>query len=774
VAGFDATFSAPKSVSLLFALGGPETSNEVRNAHDASVRAALGFLEAQASVGRRGRGGLFSVKGDGFVAAAFRHRTSRAAEPQLHTHVVVANLVHSPADGRWTALDARPFYRWARPVGHLYEAQLRWELTRRLGVGWGPVHHGIADVAGIPTGAIDAFSTRRRQIVEHLAAHGEDGGRAAQIAAYATRKPKDPDAQPEDLLNGWRVKAKDHGLDQHVLTAALHRSDPAAPPAPGTPAADRLFQQLASPEGLTIRRSTFGQVEVLEAICDRLPSGGRVTEIVALADAFLASPHLVALDPQLQAVGQPDAGEATIPSNRAFGRWTTPEMLATERHLLDLVAANRQAGAGTARPDHLEAALPSLPLLDSDQEAMVRQLCTSGAGVEVVEGVAGSGKTYALAAANAAWTTSGYRVRGACLAARTASRLQEGSGITSTTLDRLQRSLRHDPLTAGDVVVVDEAGMVGTRSLLRLIEEASKAQAKVVLIGDPRQLPELEAGGAFGGLTRRHQGAELTTNRRQHHAWERDALGDLRHGDSDNAFAAYLDHQRIHHTPTSDGARQQLVDDWLRSRLAGQDALMVASHLRAVDDLNGRARTALRAAGLLGPDQVTLGKLRYTTGDEVLALRNDYDLVILNGTRSVIDHIDPTQRRFAVLTDDGRRVQIPFDYAAAGYLTHGYATTIHKAQGATVDRCFILADETTTREHAYAALSRGRHGNDLYLFTDDRRAEEGHTPEINPDQLDRLRLSLGRSIRQHLATDSVDACLEQRSPAADLGDGPGW
>lgn len=189
------------------------------------------------------------------MAAAFRHRTSRAAEPQLHTHVVVANLVHSPADGRWTALDARPLYRWARPVGHLYEAQLRWELTRRLGVGWGPVRNGIADVAGIPTGAIDAFSTRRRQIVEHLAAHGEDGGRAAQIAAYATRKAKDPDAQPEDLLDSWRAKAKDHGLDQHVLT---------------------------------------------------------------------------------------------------------------------------------------------------DQEAMVRQLCSSGAGVEVIEGVAGSGKTYALAAANAA------------------------------------------------------------------------------------------------------------------------------------------------------------------------------------------------------------------------------------------------------------------------------------------------------------------------------------------------------------------------------------
>ncbi len=183
---------------------------------------------------------------------------------------------------------------------------------------------------------------------------------------------------------------------------------------------------------------------------------------------------------------------------------------------------------------------------------------------------------------------------------------------------------------------------------------------------------------------------------------------------------------------------------------------MVASHLRAVDDLNGRARTALRAAGLLGPDQVTLGDLSYTTGDEVLALRNDYDLAILNGTRGVIDHVDPRRRRIAVLTDDGRRVKIPFDYAVAGWLTHGYATTLHKAQGATVDRCFILADETTTREHAYTALSRGRHSNDLYISTNERRAEEAHALQIDPEQLDRLRQSIGRSIRQHLAADLVE------------------
>ena len=229
------------------------------------------------------------MTGDGFVAAGFRHRTSRAADPQLHTHVVIANLVHSLADGRWTALDARPLYRWSRPVGFLYEAQLRWELTRRLGVAWRPVHNGIADVAHIPTGAIGAFSTRRRHIVEHLTLHGESGGKAAQIAAYATRAAKDPEATPEKLVDGWRAKAKTHGLDDQVLAAARHRQELSDPPAPGSPPAEDLFVRLAAADGLTARRSTFGRAEVLESICDRLPGGGRVVDIVALAEAFLAS-----------------------------------------------------------------------------------------------------------------------------------------------------------------------------------------------------------------------------------------------------------------------------------------------------------------------------------------------------------------------------------------------------------------------------------------------------------------------------------------------------
>ena len=720
---------------------------------------AFAFLEERASVGRRGRGGIVHVDGDGFVAAAFRHRTSRAAEPQLHTHVVIANLVHSPTDDRWTALDGRPLYRWSRPVGHLYEAQLRWELTRRLGVGWGPVRNGIADIAGVPTAAIEAFSTRRHQILEHLDAHGETGGRAAQIAAYATRIAKDTSATPESLVDGWRSKAAAHGLDDRVLDLTLDRRTLEGPPKIGSDQAEELCQRLAAPDGLTLRRSTLGRGDVIEAICDRLPDGGRVADIVALTDAFLDSPHVIALHTRTEQ-SVDDHGE----------RWTTPEMLATEARLLELVDQTHGARAGMARHEALMTALASRPTLDDEQEAMVRHLCGSGAGIEAVEGVAGAGKTFALGVASDAWTATGYRVRGACLAARAAQRLEEGSGIPSSTIDRLERSLRRDPLAPFDVVVVDEAGMVGTRALLRLAEQATLARAKLVLIGDPRQLPELEAGGAFASFTNLHEAARLGTNRRQADAWERNALAELRHGDPDAALDAYLQWGRVHH---HDDVREEIVNAWLASRMAGDDALMVAAHLRAVDDLNARARARLRETGLLGPDVVRLGGRGYAVGDEILTLRNDYDLGYLNGMRGVIREIDAHSCRLIVDMELRDGIELPFTHVIAGAVTHGYATTIHKAQGATVDRCFVLIDETMSREHTYTALSRGRLSNELYVDSLIDRFDEPHATEVTPDELDRLRRNLGRSISQELAIEQLG--LEPRAaPELEIDDGLGW
>jgi conjugative relaxase-like TrwC/TraI family protein len=745
VVGFDATFCAPKSVSLLYALADPEASNGVRNAHDAAVAAALDLYEGLAR-GRRDHDGVRLVDGEGFVAAGFRHRTSRAGDPQLHTHVVMANLVYAPEDRRWSALDARPLYAWARPVGHLYEAQLRWELTRRLGVGWGPVVNGIADVAGIPDEAIRVFSTRRAEIQAHLAEHGQSGARAAQAAAYATRRPKDPNVDTAGLQPGWRARAAAVGLDDQALVAVLERS-PRVDPVD----VDALYRHLASPDGLTAHRSSFDRRHVIEAVCDRLPNGAPVAEVLALVDGFLASDLVIALgscDGRLLRRGD----GRLVPSGDDQLRWTTPEMVATERRLLAAAVTRRHDHAGVAHPDTVEAAIASRPTLSGEQAAMVRSICTSGAGVEVVEGVAGAGKTFALGAARDAWTASGYRVVGASLAARAAARLEDGSGIPSTSLDRLLGRLDHGyPLAPRDVAVVDEAAMVGTRKLLRLFDHAHRAGAKVVLIGDPRQLPEIDAGGAFSGLTSRLGASTLTDNRRQREPWERAALADLRAGRADQTARAYHAHGRVH---TTGDVRAQLVNDWLAAYTNGDDAVILAATRGDVDDLNRRARHQLVVAGLRAGDAVLIDRQVFGVGDDVLALRNDYRLGVLNGTRLTIDRVDRRGRHF-IARHEGQRLVVPFAYAADGNLALGYAMTIHKAQGATVDRAFVLASPTLPAEPAYTALSRATVRTDIYVDGDGAAPERPHVVPPIGIRRDQLEAGLHRSVAQRLALDQT-------------------
>jgi conjugative relaxase-like TrwC/TraI family protein len=759
IPGFDATFCAPKSVSLLFALGEPEVSNEVRNAHDAAVAAALRVLEAEAARARRGRGGTERHIAEGFVSAAFRHRTSRAGDPHLHTHVLVANLVWCPDDGRWSALDGRSLYGWAKTVGFLYEAQLRAELTRRLGVAWTPLTNGIADIDGIPRKVLRAFSRRRQKIEMHMEERGETGARAAQRATYATRGRKH-DTSTESLLPEWRARAAALGLDDAAL-ASLLGGGRTVLPAPGTPVAEALFMQLASPTGLTARATSFGRREVLQEIAARLPQGGTIDQIVALADGFLTSEHVIPLGGQVglrtsDVIRRTDGRVVAVHVDEQ--RWTTPEMLATERWLINMAIDRQHDHICIARPDDVDAALKARPSLSDEQVRMVRRLTTSGAGIEAVEGVAGSGKTYALAAAHDAWYASGHRVIGCALAARAAAQLEAESAIPSMTLDRFVRQLDRSTvvLDGRTVVVVDEAAMVGTRKLAQLLDRADAAGSKVVLVGDHHQLPEIDAGGAFAGIRARLQGDRLVENRRQVETWERQALAQLRDGDPDTAFTSYKQHGRVVHLDDPEQLRERLVDDWWAARSNGSDALMLAGRNDDVDDLNRRARARLVASGRLGPYDLVVRGRGFAIGDEILTTRNDYRVGVLNGTRGTITDIDHNHGELRIHAD-GHEVLLPWSYVAAGHVTHGYAVTFHKAQGLTVREALVLADGTLDRERAYTGMSRGTHSNRLYI-TDppDERAEERHAPEPANDAVARARRQLGRTLAHSMAIDQLE------------------
>jgi conjugative relaxase-like TrwC/TraI family protein len=759
--GFDCTFSAPKSVSLLWALGPPEVSRHVREAHDAAVDAALAVLEDEASRARRGRGGLVQVDAEGFVAAAFRHRTSRAGDPQLHTHVLVANLAHVAGENRWTALDARPLYAWAKTAGYLYEAQLRAELTRRLGVEWTQPVRGIAEIAGIPKPMLRHFSRRRQQVEAHLAEVGFTSGKAAQVATYATRTAKDRSTSSLSLWMEWRERAEALGLDEDQLATVWAGTARYHPVEPGSTQARAMFARLALASGITEQRSTFNRRDAIQNVCDLLPDGADSGDVMALANAFLVSRDVVHLaSGDTDRLRRGDGKSAPIPTDPR--RFTTREMVQTEGYLLHLAASHCDAGAGLAHPGTVADALARRPSLSDEQVAMVHRICRSGAGVDVIVGVPGAGKTSALTAAYDAWTSSGHRVIGATLAARAARQLEVGSGIRSSTLTRLLADLdRPDGGRLGPdhVVVVDEASMVGTRKLLQLVRHAHSAGAKVVLIGDPCQLPEIEAGGAFAGLARRGDRTALRTNRRQNEPWERQALSDIRLGRAEEAVAAYVAHGRIHHDPDPNVVRDRMIDDWWTATSDGVDVLMLAAHHRQVDALNQRARQRMRTAGRLGEREVHLGGRAYAVGDTVLAQRNDYRHSLLNGTRGTIAALDQRARRLVVTTDDRATVTIPFAYADGGSLTHGYALTIHKAEGATVAIALVLANATMTRQQLYTAVSRGSQRNGIYLSTDDLRTNIAHVVEAAPEPIPVLIGIIDRTDAKEMAIEAPQLTL---------------
>ncbi len=692
VLAFDLTFRAPKSVSLLYALGGPQVSAAVREANAKAVAAALGYLEQHAAIARRGHGGEQLVRGNGFIAALFQHRTSRAGDPLLHIHALIANLTRGP-DGRWTALDGRALYAHAKTAGYLYQAVLRHELTSTLEVAWGAVRNGVADVAGIPRKLIEAFSRRRQQITRRLAERGEHSAKSAQTAALDTRGPKEHGVSEQTLRGRWRQHAEAAGFTTRDLEAVVGQAT-ARPLAAAD--GDRIIAHLAGSEGLTREASTFCRRDVLRAICEQLPAGAEVAEIEDLADQFLHAEGLVIpvtyVDENLAPVGDTirRADGRAVSARVDTNRYSTHDLVALEASVIAAAERRQGVGAGIVPEQILTAVLDShvgrrtpkaaggtsLARLAPDQVAMVRALTTSGHGVQLVNAHAGTGKTFALDAARAAWQAAGYRVLGAALAGKAACELTDGAGIESGTISRLLLDLE-DPrapgLEADSVLVVDEAAMVGTRQLGRLLQHAEQAGAKVALVGDSAQLPEIDCGGLFRGLSVRLGAIRLAENRRQAHQWEREALELLRVGNAGDAIGRYWQHDRVVVCGSAPALRSQLVADWWAAmgHADEQPPVMIAARRADVADFNGRARALMAAEAL------------------------------------------------EICTDDGRAVRLPRWYLAGSHrrrwVDHGYAITGHKAEGMTTDRTFVLGSEDLYREWGYTAMSRGRQENRLYL-----------------------------------------------------------
>jgi conjugative relaxase-like TrwC/TraI family protein len=748
--GFDLTFSAPKGVSLVGFLGEPATSKQVLEAHHSAVAQALGYLEREATFVRRGHEGSRSVRGKGLVGAGFVHVTSRSGDPQLHTHVLVANMVEG-ADGPWSAPDARLLYRHSRTAGFLYQAALRSELTERLGISWRPVRRGMAEPAGTPGAVLEHFSRRRAEIEAAMAEVGASSATAAQVAAYKTRAPKDHSVERSVLVASWRARGEHLGLGRDQLRSLVpggRRSE--------MPSVGELTRRLLGPQGLTLHASTFSRQEVLRALAEASPDGASVAALEKMA-GFVVT----------------DKASVPLGAVRQEERWSTAELVQTERALLASALGARSAGRAVASPAAISTALAERPGLSDEQASVVHRLLGGGEGLAVLVGPAGTGKTFVLEATRAAWEAEGHRVIGTALAGRTAAALAEAAGIPAFTIARLLGDIERPggALAADGVVLVDESAMVGTRALSKLWSACEEAGTKLVLVGDFAQVPEIEAGGSFRALASALEAPALSVNRRQAEAWEREALAQLRCGEPAKAVEAYAAHGRVVSADSALEARKAMVADWWAAKATGADAVMFALTRADVDALNRLARGLATDAGQLKGPELEAAERSFAVGDEVVTLRPDRRLGVINGTRGSVASLDIGARSLTMLTEKGDELFLPSSYLDAGYLGWAYALTLHKGQGSTVDRAFLLGGEALYREAGYTGMSRGRASNDVYVVRGAAFEPESHLPAgPERDPVGILTAALNRSRAHELASanSTVDRSEDRAGPAPSL------
>lgn len=741
VRGWDFCFRAPKSVSLLYGLGEPEVAATVVAIHEEAAGKAFDWMEREALRSRRGRNGVETVHTTGFCGAMFRHRVSREGDPHLHTHVLTPNLVRG-TDGRWATPHSNLFHHLARTGGYLYEAHCRARAVELLGLEWGEVVNGIADVAGFEERWLKAFSKRKAQIEADLTLTGFSSRRAREVASLKTRKAKGHGMDAHRLRAGWWEEAADVGLTPEALAATLDRVEGRTLRS----AADleALAVHLSGPSGLTEKVSAFTRHDVLRAVAGAFSEGATVAEVEAWADAYLARPEL------RQLPGHSRKHCAPFHS--------TADMLALERRALKTVAHLRGVGYGLAPVAAVSKAVGDRPSLSGEQVEMVERLTRSGHGVEAVVAGPGTGKTFTLDACREAWQRAGLAVLGCALAGKAADRLADDTGIPSSTIASLLLDLGSEHsggLPAGGVLVVDEAGMVGTRTVARLMEYAQAAGAKIVLVGDPDQLPEIEAGGMIRGIESRFDVVRLAENRRQREAWERAALDDLKSGRALDAFVAYDDNGAVVRGSNAIALREVMVGDWWWARGGGEEAVMLAARRHDVDDLNARARVRMRETGHLSGPELVLDERPYQAGDEIVCLRNNRRLGVFNGTRAEVTQVDPGARTLTIRTAKHRTVTLPRWYLEKGHVAHGYAVTVHKAQGLTTERAFVLGTDDLYRELAYTALSRGTAANLLYVVGAPERDDDHHLAPEPPEPEELVVAAMENSRAKSLALDEL-------------------
>ncbi|MEU0094855.1 MobF family relaxase [Kribbella sp. NPDC006257] len=805
VAGFDFTFSPVKSVSALWATADVGVQEQIVAAHHEAVHDVVSLIEQHAAFSRTGGQGIAQIDTRGLIAAAFDHWDTRSGDPQLHTHVVVANRVQGDEDGAWRTLDSRVLHRATVAMSEIHNVFLADNLTRRLGVDWELRERGLQrspafEMVAVPDDLIREFSARTQQIEANLACLLEERGDPAhppnrremyvlrQQATLMNRPPKHLTRPLTDLIIDWKKRAV-QAVGSEVLAAILEslERDGERPLA----AADLSPQTIDAYGAATVltlqnKRATWTRWNLIAEAARQT----RLLRIISSDERFNVLQSIVAAAEQHSiSLTAPDL--TFVPVTRRSGEsvftihngeiYTSPVILGAESALLDLA---RDVSGPKISPMKVAA-------LSADKVQALHRITTSGQKVEALIGPAGAGKTSLLSALSANW----QRVHGdgsiIALAPSSAAStiladaigistdniakwIYESAGLGAETrrqrisdtqyaaklAQRSRRNRRHQRLTIqlaalhaeedrwkfhqNQLVIVDEASMAGTMELAILARATNAAGAKLLLVGDDAQLGAADTGGAFRLIARDTEAAELSDVWRFTNSWEREASLLLRAGDRD-VIDAYDEHNRL-----TAGAADEMEDAayraWRTDTHSGKTSLLIAADNSTVARLNARARLDKITTGEVEPDGIELHDgTQVGLGDHIVTRLNNRRLRYSKAGFVQNGHHWTVIHRWP---DGSLTVQNPTHETVtlpSAYVQESvelaYATTTHRAQGRTVDTAHLVVTDHLTRALIYVGLTRGRHSNRAYVATH-RPAADLHEPQFEETMQDVLEAVL--------------------------------
>lgn len=765
--GWDMVFSAPKSVSILWGTSDTHTREAIREAHRKAVEETLGFLQESSlsNACRRGKAGHFREAPKDLFVATFEHGTSREHDPQLHTHAILLNVAQRK-DGTYGSLQPDGIYTDAKTLGALYRAELATSLRQSLGIEFERDGDSLR-VVGVGRDVERLFSKRREAIEKELERQGFSGAKASDVAALTTRTRKETKAR-ETLFADWKEEAKSLGFSaQEAIEVSRKALRERQELEKRTQEMGREGKESLRDKGIKTGRetgrekereelvvkalgvlsegsSTFTKKKLFERIAVEAQEKKSSKEIREVFRESIENREILSLD------GESRKGEAL---------YTTKSMRKLEERILSLGKDMSEKKSKVISWEKTlsrmgEESRKSLERLSEEQVDVVKHV-SEGRSLTLVQGWAGAGKSTAMEASREVFEAQGLEVFGIAPTGKAAENLSEGAKIPSKTIDSFLLSKAKDLRGEGKgVLIVDEAGMVGSRKMEALLSLAKEKQARVVLVGDSRQLSSLDAGAPFRVLEKHVGSKSLSEIRRQEILWQREAVKAFAEGRAMEGLAAYREGGFLSVKETGKERDLDLIESWRKATVTteskrdvdrveskgvkvGGNALILASANAHVESLNQQAREQWKQAGLVrGKEHVievskkSQGKdVRggeqteervFSKGDRIVFLRNEREIGVTNGQFGTVEQIvsrkDRSGLQVKVNLDNGRRAY--FNTDKYNHIDHGYASTVYKSQGSTIDRVFVAHTPGMGRESAYVALSRHKVGLEIFVAKD--------------------------------------------------------